>query len=58
MLISEEDQKILGIHILGNPSSEIIAVGTIAIAEGYTLAKMQQFVFPHPTVVAIFQNIM
>lgn len=58
VLISEEDQKILGIHILGNPSSEIIAVGTIAIAEGYTLAKMQQFVFPHPTVVAIFQNIM
>ncbi len=57
VLVSAENEAILGIHMIGNPSSEIISIGAMAIAEGYTLAKMQKFVFPHPTVVAIFQNL-
>lgn len=57
VLTDKESGKIVGIHLIGNPASELIAIGTMAVAEGYTIAKMQQFVFPHPTVAAVFQNL-
>lgn len=53
-LIHKETQKVLGVHILGNPASEIIAIAGIAIQKDMTVNELKSMVFPHPTVSAIF----
>ena len=47
---------ILGIHILGNPASELIAIGGMAIAQNMTVDQLRSNVFPHPTASAIFSH--
>ena len=49
-ILTNEDDIILGVHILGNPASEIIMIAGIAIAQGLKLPDLQSQVFPHPTV--------
>jgi len=49
-LIIDEDQKIIGCHMLGNPASELVVVAGIAIEKGYTVEEFRKIVFPHPTV--------
>jgi dihydrolipoamide dehydrogenase len=44
------DDTLLGIHILGNPASELIVLAGIAIEEGRKLSDFRRYVFPHPTV--------
>ena len=55
-LILDDDDRIVGCHILGNPASEIIVVAGIAIQRGYTVDEFQKTVFPHPTVGEIFHE--
>ena len=57
-LIQDEDGKIIGCHILGNPASELIVIAGIAIQRGYTVEEFQKTVFPHPTVGEIYHEIM
>ena len=54
--IHKESQEILGIHLLGNPASELIAIGGMAIAQKMTVDQLRSNVFPHPTVSAIFSH--
>ena len=49
-LILDEEDRIIGCHLLGNPASEIIVVAGIAVQYGYTVEEFQKTVFPHPTV--------
>lgn len=49
-LIQDEEGKIIGCHILGNPASELIVIAGIAIQRGYTVEEFQKTVFPHLTV--------
>ena len=49
-LILDEEDRIIGCHLLGNPASEIIIVAGIAVQYGYTVEEFQKTVFPHPTV--------
>lgn len=56
-VILDKDEKVLGVHILGNPASEIIAMAGMAIELGLTLAQWQRTVFPHPTVGEIFKEV-
>ncbi|NDV68986.1 dihydrolipoyl dehydrogenase [Dysgonomonas sp. 25] len=49
-LILSKDDIIIGCHMLGNPSSELIVIAGIAIEKGYTVDQFQKIVFPHPTV--------
>ncbi|GAB6012828.1 dihydrolipoyl dehydrogenase [Viscerimonas tarda] len=49
-LIVDENKKVIGCHILGNPASELIVIAGIAIEKGYTVDEFRKFVFPHPTV--------
>lgn len=49
-LLIDENERILGCHILGNPASEFIIAAGIAIENGYTLDAFKKNVFPHPTV--------
>lgn len=55
-LILDDDDRIVGCHMLGNPASEIIVVAGVAIQRGYTVEEFQKCVFPHPTVGEIFHE--
>ena len=56
VLIGAEHGEILGVHMLGNPSSEMIYGACIAIEAEMTLKEMKEVVFPHPTVSEIFKE--
>jgi dihydrolipoamide dehydrogenase len=47
---------ILGVHILGNPASELIVIAGIAIEKGLTAEALTAIVFPHPTVGEIIKE--
>ena len=56
VLIGEKYGEILGVHMLGNPSSEMIYGACVAIEQEMTLDEMKEVVFPHPTVSEIFKE--
>ena len=51
-----ERHEVLGVHMLGNPCSEILAAACIAIETGMTVESLQRIVFPHPTVSEIIKE--
>ena len=55
-LILNEYDCVIGCHLLGNPSSELIVIAGIAIEHGYTVEEFKKSVFPHPTVGEIFHE--
>ena len=55
-LITDNFDKIIGCHMLGNPASELIVVAGIAIEKGFTVEEFKKIVFPHPTVGEIFHE--
>jgi len=55
-LTGAEFGEVIGVHMLGNPSSEIIYGACMAIEQEMTLTAMQEVVFPHPTVSEIFKE--
>ncbi len=57
VIVGEKYGEVLGVHMLGNPSSEIIYGACIAIEQEMTLKEMQEVVFPHPTVSEIFKEV-
>ncbi len=56
IIIDQKKQTVLGVSIVGNPCSEIIAAASFAVRMGYTVAEFQQVVFPHPTVAEILRE--
>ncbi|MDD3512086.1 MAG: FAD-dependent oxidoreductase, partial [Fermentimonas sp.] len=56
VIVGEKYGEVIGVHILGNPSSEIIFGACMAIEQEMTLKEMQEVVFPHPTVSEIFKE--
>lgn len=57
VLLGEKHGEVIGVHMLGNPSSEIIYGACIAIEQEMTLKEMQEVVFPHPTVSEIIKEV-
>ncbi|MEL7598838.1 MAG: dihydrolipoyl dehydrogenase [Proteiniphilum sp.] len=57
VLIGEKYGEIIGVHMLGNPSSEIIYGACMAVEQEMTLKEMQEIVFPHPTVSEILKEV-
>jgi dihydrolipoamide dehydrogenase len=57
VLVGEEYGEVLGVHMLGNPCSEIIYGACMAIEQELTLRAMEEIVFPHPTVSEIFKEV-
>lgn len=55
-LILDDQDRIIGCHLLGTPASEIIVVAGIAVQYGYTVEEFQKTVFPHPTVGEIYHE--
>ena len=56
VLIGAKHGEIIGVHMIGNPSSEMIYGACMAIEQEMTLAEMEEVVFPHPTVSEIFKE--
>ena len=56
VLVGESDDVVLGVHMLGNPSSEMIYGACMAIEMKMTLKELERVVFPHPTVSEIFKE--
>ncbi|MBZ4675395.1 MAG: dihydrolipoamide dehydrogenase [Anaerophaga sp.] len=57
VLVGEKHGEVIGVHLLGNPSSEIIYGACMAIEQEMTLKEMQEVVFPHPTVSEILKEV-
>lgn len=49
-MIIDEDEKVIGCHILGNPASELVVIAGISIEKEFTVDEFKKIVFPHPTV--------
>ncbi|MEA4904940.1 MAG: dihydrolipoyl dehydrogenase [Petrimonas sp.] len=57
VLVGEKYGEVIGVHMLGNPGSEIIYGACMAIEQEMTLEEMKEVVFPHPTVSEIFKEV-
>ena len=55
VLVSADD-KVLGVHMLGNSSSEFICAACMAITNGLSVEQLRRTVFPHPTVSEIIKE--
>ena len=55
-ILADANDKILGVHMLGNSSSEFICAACMAITNGLTVNDLRRTVFPHPTVSEILKE--
>jgi len=55
-ILEGTDGIILGVHIAGNPASELIVIAGIAIEQGIKAEKLKAMIFPHPTVGEIIKE--
>ena len=56
-VLADADNKVLGVHLLGNPASELIVLGGMLVEDGATLDAFRRYVFPHPTVGELFRDL-
>ncbi len=56
ILVCPSSHQVLGVHMLGNPSSEMIHSACIAIEQGMKVEQLKEVVFPHPTVSEIIKE--
>ncbi len=56
VLVGDKYNEILGVHMIGNPSSEMIYGACMAIEMEMRVKDMEEIVFPHPTVSEIFKE--
>lgn len=54
ILVDAETDKILGVHILGERSSDMIHIGSLAIASQMTMSELQMQIFAHPTLSELY----
>ena len=55
-ILETPDGTLLGVHIAGNPASELIVIAGIALEQGMKAEKLKAMVFPHPTVGEIIKE--
>ena len=58
MLVSTEDESILGIHLMGSYVSELIICGEIIIGNKMTVSAAKKIIFPHPSVGEIYKQLL
>ena len=56
VIVDGKDHRVLGVHMLGNPCSEMIHSACIAIEQEMTVEQLKEVVFPHPTVSEILKE--
>ena len=57
-IIIDDEERIIGCHILGNPASELVVLATVAIDNGTTVEEFRKHVYPHPTVGEIIHEVL
>lgn len=55
-LVWAEEKRLVGVHMLGNPASEIIATAATLISREISLEQAKKIVFPHPSVAEILHE--
>lgn len=55
-VIADENNKILGVHILGPEASALIGEAALAIYAGLTVEQVARCVHPHPTLTECFKD--
>lgn len=58
VIVGEKYNEILGVHMIGNPSSEMIYGAAMAIEMQMRVKDLKEIVFPHPTVSEILKETM
>lgn len=56
IIVGEKFNEVLGVHMIGNPSSEMIFGAAIMIEMQMRISDVEQIVFPHPTVSEILKE--
>ena len=56
VIVGKKYHEVLGVHMLGNPCSEMIHAACIAIEQEMTVEQLKEVVFPHPTVSEILKE--
>lgn len=56
LIVSEDDQTLIGCHLLGPYVSEIIITAGIIIERKMTMEEIKKQIFPHPTVAEIIRE--
>ena len=56
ILVGTGQGEILGMHMLGNPCSELIYGACMAIEQKMTTKELEKVIFPHPTVSEIIKE--
>ena len=56
LIVGAKYHEVLGVHMLGNPCSEILQSMCIAIEQEMTVEQLKEVVFPHPTVSEIIKE--
>ena len=56
MVVLPATGRVLGVHMLGNPCSEIVHSTCMAIELGLTAGQLTEIVFPHPSVSEILRE--
>ncbi|MBP3202877.1 MAG: dihydrolipoyl dehydrogenase [Bacteroidales bacterium] len=55
-VLAEASGRVLGVHLLGNPASEILPAAALAISRRMTVSEMLSAVWPHPTVAEVLKE--
>ena len=58
ILLERQSRKVIGVHMIGNHSSEIIYGAAMMIGKGMRVDDLKNVVFPHPTVSEIMKEVM
>ena len=56
ILVGAKHGEILGVHMMGNPSSEMLYGCCMAIEMEMTVEELKQIIYPHPTVSEIIKE--
>ncbi len=51
-----DGKRLIGVHMLGNPASEIISTAAVVISREISLEQFKKVVFPHPSVAEILHD--
>ena len=56
ILVGAKHGEIIGVHMMGNPSSEMLYGCCLAIEMEMTVEELKQIIYPHPTVSEIIKE--
>jgi dihydrolipoamide dehydrogenase len=56
VIASQEDDRLLGVHIIGPEASSLIGEAALAVAQGMKAKDVARTIHPHPTLTECFKD--